>query len=192
MIVVLKRLTLFLAGSLLLGCSTILAPLTTDNDYPPGWGGLSSLGVECKALEGIYSNEGQLVGSDFTLRPSTLAAVLNFRSEAKTIYLGLKTRKVGKDGLVYTTLVAIPDGSRSEQRELSGCYCIKQTLACKVTEGFEEKHLGLRGSKNNLYLTLAKDRALIAKMQNYHSGVILSVPSGSKEQPWARFPRREK
>lgn len=192
MSVFIKRLTLFLAGSLLWGCSTILAPLTTDNDYPPGWGGLSALGAECKALEGLYSNEGQLVGSDFTIRSSSLASVLNFQSEAKTIYLGLKTRKVEKDGLVYTTLVAIPDGKTAEQREFGGCYCIKQTLACKVSEGFEEKHFGLRGTKNNLYLTLAKDRALIAKLQNYRFGVILGLPAGSRENPWARFLRKDR
>jgi hypothetical protein len=48
-------------------------------------------------------------------------------------------------------------------------------------------NFGLGGSQRNVYLSVSRDRSLIAKLQNYHADVILAIPVFGMKEPWVRF-----
>ncbi len=168
------------------GCVTVHAPLTPNKEYPPDWGELSTLGPQCKSLEGTYVNEGVVGGST---QPILLTSVLNFRSEAKTVSLTVRTRKVDQNGDSFIALVVIPEDDIANSYERDGCFCIKQTVACtQVYENYWSiPNFGLGGSQRNVYFSATRDGALIGRLQNYRADVILGIPAFRMKEPWVRF-----
>lgn len=182
-----------LTAAVFLGCVSVHAPLETDKDFPGGWGDISTLGPECKSLDGTYLNEGVVVAANGITQPLSLASVLNIHSDARTVSLKVRTRKLDQNGDGFITLSVVDDNT-SAIHELEGCYCIKQTLACtQVSETYwSVPNFGLGGSQKNVYFSMSQDRSLIAKLQNYRVDVILAIPVFGIKEPWARFNRVEK
>lgn len=180
-----------LGASVFQGCVSIHAPLEADTDYPRAWEALSTLGPECKSLEGIYLNEGVTVAANEAAQPLLLTSVLDIRSDARTVSLSVRTRRLDQNGDAFTTLRIIPDGNIAALRELEGCFCIKQTLACtQIAETYwSVPSLGFGGSQKNVYFSMARDHSLVAKLQNYHADVILAIPVFGMQEPWVRFNR---
>ena len=171
------------------GCVTVRAPLLPDKDYPRDWGALSALGPECKSLEGTYMNDGVATGIDGSTQSVSLTSVFNIRSDARTVSLGVRTRRVDQNGDAFITLQVLPDGNTAVFQELEGCFCIKQTLACtQIYETYWSiPNFGLGGSQRNVYFSMSRDRSLVAKLQNYHADMILAIPVFGMKEPWARF-----
>ena len=180
---------LLLITSVFYGCVTVRAPLVPDKDYPRDWGDLSALGPECKAIEGIYVNEGEVTSAGGSTQSLSLTSILNIRSAARVVSLRVRTRKMDQNGDAFVTLQVLPDGNTAALQELQGCFCIKQTLAC--TQIYERywsvPNFGLGGSQRNVYFSVSRDRALIGKLQNYHADVIFAIPVFGIKEPWTRF-----
>jgi len=182
---------LLLVVSISQGCVSIHAPLEADKNFPVAWGNLSTLGPECKSLEGSYANEGVTVAANGVTQSLLLTSVLNIQSDAKTVSLSVRTRRLDQNGDGFITLSVVPDGNMAAIHELQGCFCIKQTLACtQVSETYwSVPNFGLGGSQKNVYFSMSHDRSLVAKLQNYHADVILVIPVFGIKEPWARFNR---
>jgi hypothetical protein len=86
-------------------------------------------------------------------------------------------------------LEVVPDGDLSSRHELEECFCIKETLACtRISESYWSiPNFGAGGSQSNVYFSIAKDGALIAKLQNYRIDVLLGLPLYGMTEPWLRF-----
>jgi hypothetical protein len=185
---------LLLTASVFQGCVSVHAPLEADENFPSAWGVISTLGPECKSLEGTYLNEGATVTANGITQPLLLTSMLNIHSDARTVSLNVHTRKIDQNGDAFVTLRVVPNENISSMHELEGCFCIKQTLACtQVSETYwSVPNFGLGGSQKNVYISMADDRSLIAKLQNYHADVILVIPLFGIKEPWARFNRADK
>jgi len=185
---------LLLTASVFQGCVSVHAPLEADENFPYVWGDMSALGPECKFLEGTYLNEGVTVTANGITQPLFLTSMLNIHSDARTVSLNVHTRKLDQNGDAFITLRVVPDENISVIHELESCFCIKQTLACtQVSETYwSVPNFGLGGSQKNVYISMAHDRSLIAKLQNYHVDVILLIPLFGIKEPWARFNRADK
>jgi hypothetical protein len=185
---------LLVAASVSQGCVSVHAPLVADDDYPRSWGELSTLGPECKSLEGTYQNEGVATAASGVTQPLLLTSVLNIRSNARTLSLSVRTRSLDQNGDAFITLRVAPDDNIADARELEGCFCIKRTLACtQVSESYwSVPNFGLGGSQKNVYFSLLQDRSLVAKLQNYHADVILMIPVFGMREPWAMFNRADR
>lgn len=186
----LRRLGMTLcAASALQGCISIHAPLTADEDYPVAWGELIPLGPDCTSLDGTYQNSGITIDAKGVAHPVRLTAVLDIESNAPTVTLLVRTRQQDRNGDSFVTLGAVPNDSPHAIHELENCYCIRQTLACtQLNETYwSVPNFGLGGSQRNFYLALSRDRALIAKLQNYHLDIMLAIPIFGIQEPWARF-----
>lgn len=175
------------------GCVAVHAPLQPDEAYPRAWGELSALGPECKSLEGAYFNEGVYTNDNGITQPLLLTSVLNIPGAARTVNLQVHTRKLGFDGVAFSTLRVVPEGDAAGAHELQDCFCIKQTLMCSEVSksSWAVPKLGFGGSQSNIYFALSSDRSLIAKLQNYHADVILVVPLFGLQEPWARFKKAD-
>lgn len=180
---------LLLIASAMQGCVSVHAPLERDDRYPPEWGSPSALGRECKSLEGTYSDHGTVTAPHETTLPISLTSVLNIPHAAKAVALSLQTRRTDQNGDAFVTLRIALDGDASSPHEIAGCFCIRQTLACtQVSEKYWTfPNFGLGGAQRNIYFSIAPDRSLIAKLQNYHADVILGIPVFGIKEPWARF-----
>jgi hypothetical protein len=175
------------------GCVTVHAPLVTDKSYPNNWGELLELGPECKAIEGVYWNEGVTPSADGTIQPVMLTSALNLHRNAQTVSLSVRVRQFDRHGDAFVTLGVVPDNNVADLHELESCFCIKQTLACtQISETYwSVPNFGVGGEQSNIYFSISHDHSLVAKMQNYHADVILVLPVFGIKEPWVRFSRVE-
>lgn len=186
-----RRTLVLLICAVFLGCVSVRAPLVADKDFPSAWGEINQLGFECKALDGTYLNEGAVVAAEGVAQPLSLTSVLAMQSSARAVTLNVHTRKIDQNGDSFITLRVVPDEDSASMKELDGCFCIKQTLACtQVSEKYWSlPNFGFGGSQQNVYFSIASDRSLVARLQNYHADVILLIPVFGIKEPWARFER---
>jgi hypothetical protein len=141
-------------------------------------------------MTGDYDNAGNLAVTAQSTEPVLLTSVLGLPEPATSLSLTVITRKVDDSGDSLSTLEILPNGNTTARREITECFCLKQTLMCKVTESYRGvPYLSIGGSQRNVYFSLAQDGALIAKLQDYHIDVVVAVPVFGKVEPWARFPR---
>ena len=172
------------------GCVPLHAPLQREHGYPDPWPEPASLGPECQAITGTYANTGVVTAPGGVTQPVLLSGVLNLPGEATRVALAVRTRKVDQHGDTFATLEVVRDANQAERRSLDNCFCIRQTLACtQVTESYWSiPNLGAGGRQTNVYLSIARDRSLIARLQDYRADVVLTMPVFAKNEPWARFP----
>lgn len=175
------------------GCVSVYAPLTSDADYPASWAPMLGLGPECKMLTGNYDNAGTLAVTALNTEPVLLTGVLGLAEPAPRLSLAVVTRKLFRHGDSVSTLQILPNGNIAARREVEDCFCVKQTLVCKITESYRlVPYVSLGGAQRNVYFSLAQDGALTVKLQDYHIDVTLLVPVFGKTEPWARFLRTER
>lgn len=170
----------------LMGCVSLHAPLLKDAAYPADWPDLAGAGGECQGLDGTYANAGALALAAAQPQEVFLTQLLALSGNASEVSLSVKTRRLDQRGDAFSTLVVALDGDR---RELTNCFCIKQTLACTQ---LDEKYwsipnFGLGGSQSNMYLSSSTDGSLIVKLQHYHADVVLGLPLYRGTDTWARF-----
>jgi hypothetical protein len=172
------------------GCVSLHAPLVADAGYPPDWPPLAAAGPGCQGLSGRYLNAGVLAGPGGQRQPLALMALLHLKGPATVVRLDVRTRKTDAQGDTFATLVAAGDGDAAAASTLPDCFCVRQTLVCKVAQsGWSSPYVGFGASQEGLYLSLGQDGALVARLQNYHVDVVLAVPSFGLQEPWARFER---
>jgi hypothetical protein len=175
--------------AILAGCVAVHAPLRRDPSYPVDWPEPAALGPECEALAGSYSNAGVVGVAGGELHPVALAEILNVPGTARRISLAVRTRKVDRHGDTFATLDVDPEGGSAQRGSLPDCFCIRQVLACtKVTESsWRIPNLGVGGRQTNVYLSVAADGSLIARLQDYRIDVVFLLPLYGIKEPWARF-----
>lgn len=182
---------LLLGAPVFQGCVSVHAPLEAGKDYPNTWAQLETLGPECKSVDGTYLNEGVTFAADGVARPLLLTSVFDIRSDARTVSLSVRTRRLDSNGDAFITVGIVPGGDAAALREFEGCFCIRQTLACtQLAEAYWSlPYVGLGGAQKNAYFSMAHDHSLVARLQNYHADVIFGIPVFGKQEPWARFNR---
>jgi hypothetical protein len=177
----------------IVGCVSLHTPLTSDKGYPANWASIIRLGPRCKGINGDYDNAGTLAATALSNEPVLLTNVLGLAEPATRLSLAVITRNIDKNGDSQSMLEILPDGNTAARRTLEECFCIEETLMCKVTESYRGvPYISIGGSQRNVYFSLAQDGALIAKLQDYHIDVVLVAPVFGKAEPWARFPRFER
>ncbi|MGD1147297.1 MAG: hypothetical protein ABR961_05070 [Thermoanaerobaculaceae bacterium] len=180
---------LAVVGLALAGCVGVRAPLIQDAGYPGTWGAIAPLDAECRTIGATYSNAGELAVTASETRPVLLTALLEMDRPTISLTLRVEPRRVDAHGDSFVTLFVTPDGDAAAVREFKGCFCVKRALACtQVRESYwSVPNLGVGGSQRNLYLSVSRDGALVAKLQNYHVDVVLGVPLFRNSEPWVRF-----
>jgi len=172
------------------GCVSLHTPLSKDEGYPTSWGTIVPLGPECKFINGKYENHGTLAVTAQSAKPIHLTSVVGLSEPVSRLSLTVNTHKVDKNGDTISTLNVIDVDNVAAGRELKACYCLKQTLMCKVSEVSRAvPYVSIGGSQRNVYFALAQDGSLIAKLQDYHIDVVFVVPLFGMSEPWARFLR---
>ena len=141
-------------------------------------------------MNGDYDNAGTLAITAVSTESVLLTNVLGLSEPTTRLSLTVVTRKIDRNGDSLSKLKIVANGNGVPGRELEECFCVKQTLMCKVTESYRAiPYISIGGSQRNVYFSLGQDRALIAKLQDYHVDVISVVPVFGKTEPWARFLR---
>lgn len=172
------------------GCVSLHTPLTADEGYPVRWGSIVPLGQECKSMSGAYDNAGTLAITGKITKPILLTSLLGLSEPATRLSMSVVTRKLDKKGDAFSTLEILAGDDTTVRYELNECFCVKQTLMCKVAESSRAvPYVSIGGSQRNVYFSLAQDGALIAKLQDYHVDIVFVVPVFGKSEPWARFVR---
>lgn len=184
-----RRICLSAGLGVVAGCVGLQTPLQPDQSYPADWPRTSTLGPECKRIAGTYANNGILAVAGGQKQGITLLSVLNLSTPANNVTLNIFTRSMDRHGDSFSTLEVTSDLAGNGRFELADCYCIKETLACPMLSrsSWSAPYLGFGGSQKNLYLSVAQDKSLIAKLQNYRIDMISLVPLFSNSEPWARF-----
>jgi hypothetical protein len=172
------------------GCVSLHAPLQREHGYPDSRPEPASLGPECQAITRTYANTGVVTAPGGVTQPVLLSGILNVRGEATYVALAVRTRKVDEHRDTFATLEFVRDANQAERRSLDNCFCVRQTLACtQITESYWSiPNLGARGRQTNVYLSIARDRSLIARLQDYRADVVLAMPVFAMNEPWTRFP----
>lgn len=171
------------------GCVSLHAPLTEDEGYPSSWAPIVPLGPECTKMTGDYENAGTLAVTATNVVPVLLTNVLDLPEPMVRLSLKVATRKIDKNGDAFSKLTVISSGDTAPQRDFEECFCIKQSLMCKVSESYRGvPYIHAGGSQRNVYFSIAEDGALVARLQDYHIDVVGPVPVFGKTEPWARFP----
>ncbi len=185
------RICLLATASVIPGCVMPPMSLQSDQAYPSEWSRVSTLGRECRAIAGTYANEGVLAAAGGQKQAVTLMRALELKLNADHVTLDIQTRRPDRNGDTFATLGVASDLDGEPRRELSNCFCIRETLACpQVSQSsWSFPNVGIGASQTNVYLSVAEDGSLIAKLQNYHLDVILVVPVYGDVEPWARFER---
>jgi hypothetical protein len=181
-----------LLGPLMLtaGCASLYMPLSADEGYPTSWGAIVPLGQECKSMSGEYDNAGTVAIDAQSTMSILLTNVLGLPESTTRLSIIVVTQKLDKYGDAFSTLEVRASDDTTVGRELKECFCVKQTLMCKVTESYRVvPYVSIGGSQRNVYFSLAHDGALIAKLQDYHIDVVFVVPFYGRSEPWARFVR---
>lgn len=184
-----------LLGPLMLttGCASLYMPLTADEGYPAGWGTIVPLGQECRSMSGEYDNTGTVAINGQSMASVFLTNVLGLPESATRLSITVITQRRDKDGDSLSTLEVRASDDAAVRRELKECFCVKQTLMCKVAESYRAiPYVSIGGAQRNVYFSLAHDGALIAKLQDYHIDVVFVVPVYGKRESWARFVRSKR
>lgn len=191
----LKHIALLLVITAVMGCAMMKPPLQRDHKYPDGWQDISSLGPECRGLEGVYSNEGVLFDSKGGMKTVQLTDILPVKVEGKpeNIYVKAVTQRIDSNGDTIAKLEIHVDNEKNHLKKNQECeaYCIKEALffVSKI-DGFAIPYLGLYGKQQNVWLTQDKDGTLVAKIWDYGVGFLAIVPLYKHPfYKWARFER---
>ncbi len=167
------------------GC---ISPLVPDKHYPVSWGNISTLGAECKAIEGTYQNAGFIKTEDAQIGETTLTSLLLLPLKAQSVSLYTHTRRLDSRGDAFVTLRIVPDEQSASYIEFDDCFCVKENLVCP---GHGSSHgaspVGIVAGGSNFFFSVAEDRSLIVKRDDVAAGLILIVPFRISEKSWGRF-----
>ncbi len=188
-----KLTALIVVVLLVTGCASGRPPLQRDETYPAEWPDLSSLGPECKVLDGIYANDGIATDTSGATHNIVLQNLLIGGSQtgAKALSLKVVTRRVDAHKDTFATLtIAVADDVSSESDE-TDCYCVKQRLMCQIASGGGGgiPFLIMGATQIDIWLTKATDGSLLVKIWDTTVGLIVVVPYYSQSSGWARFKR---
>ncbi len=182
-----------LAVMLLAGCAMTKPPLQRDQGYPAEWPDISSLGAECKGLDGTYANQGTVIDRKGIPRTILLTSILLKESPAEVTSISLKvvTKKGRPDQNTFAKLLISFGEQNAKEGKLSDCFCIQHTLSCpNVASSYSGfPYLGLVSYQQSVWLTKATDGSLVAKIWDCTTGVVVVVPFYKQSYVWARFTR---
>ena len=119
--------------------------------------------------------------------------ILNVPGTARRISLAVRTLEVDRHGDTFAALDLDPQSGTAQRGSQRDRSCFRQVPACtKVTESsWRIPNFGIGGRQTNVYLSVAEDGSLIARLQDYHIDVILLLPLYGMQEPWARFTASE-
>jgi hypothetical protein len=199
-------------GLMAAGCGTMKAPLKSDRMYPSDWPDISSLGTECKDLNGTWIDEGTVVDEKGNLTPVLLSSLFfgNVSTKSGILSLNVITKKLdsNQDSIASLEMVMGTDNKHAPleshagnpfiRKELEPCYCIQGTFLAISDVPLEGPNIlgwaylfrvGFAGGQMNVWFTKATDGSLIVKVDEHIAGMILIVPFHTQSSTWARFTR---
>jgi len=184
-------------AALLAGCETTKPPLPGDEAYPTDWPGISSLGKECRNLDGLYANEGVVAAPPGVQEAILLTSILPRRvnrqfTKTNCVALKVHTRKTARNGTdTFATLEISIKDEPDYYYEHKECYCIGQAFFYSAGQWGGAFPGWMGGGQMNVWLTSSEDGSLIAKIWHYNTGVAVVVPYYKQNYVWARFNRME-
>jgi hypothetical protein len=149
---------------------------------------MSSLGLDCKDLDGTYDNEGVVAGADAAHRTIFLTSILPVKSQVKgktNVSIRVATRKTDSKHDTFAILRVTTEGEKEYPVELRDCYCVKGALFYSPSQWFVP--ILVTGGQRNVWLTKASDGSLIAKVWDYKVGLAVWPPIYNHDYVWARF-----
>ncbi len=190
-----KLTALFVVVLLVTGCAAGRPPLQRDETYPAEWPDISSLGPECKGLDGIYANDGITTDISYTTHNQTITLhnllIKPLRTGVKAVSLKVVTRRVDANKDSFATLMVAAADDVSSESDETDCHCVKQRLFCRAVGGSigAVPFLYAGWSQVNVWLTKATDGSLLVKIGHFLAGHFLVLPIYKQSSEWARFKR---
>lgn len=197
--IVFKIAVLLAFATLGAGCTMHVPPLQRDEHYPAQWPDISSLGLECKDLDGAYANEGIVAAAGVEQQTILLSSVIlrggttresKPLKEAKALSLKVATQNKDSQQTTLATLEVNVYGQQYNSAKLQG-FCVKQAFAIPAVSGSSGglPYIGFFAEQRNVWLNKANDGSLIAKVWDIDVGLVLVVPYHHQDYVWARFQR---
>lgn len=184
-----RNVTLVAPLMFMAGCVSLRVPLPEAEGYPASWAPIAPLDPECTKMTGDYENAGTLAVTAANTVPVLLTDILGLPEPAARLSLKVANRRTDRNGDSLSRLTVISGDDTAPRGDLEECFCIKQSLMCKVSESYRGvPYIHAGGSQRNVYFAIAEDGALVARLQDYHIDVVGPVPLFGKTEPWARFP----
>jgi hypothetical protein len=188
-----------IAACLALGLSGCYAPLQREHGYPADWPEPLALSKGFPEIDGTYANHGALSSNEGVLGEITLASLIPQRwtfgqpKEAVpnppcTDCVVLRMRPGAGWGPLPKMRATLP--GPEEAREFDVEVATEKDVLLYLLEGSGSGGgFFFSSSQTRVFLTVAADRSLIAKIHSEDAGLIVVVPYYSTKYTWARFER---
>ena len=191
---------LVIAASFAVGLSGCYQPLKREHGYPADWPEPLALSQGFPEIDGTYANHGTLLSPEGVLGEITLSSLIPQRwtfgqpkdpvsNPPCTDCVVLRVRAGTKKWNPYPTMRATlpgPQAAREFDVELG---TQKDTLLYVLEQYGDGGGYFFAGGQTRVFLTVAADRSLIAKIHSEDAGLIIVLPYYSGKYAWARFER---
>ena len=175
-------------------------PMQPDHGYPANWPALTALSQGYPELDGTYANQGLAFSEEGGTMPITLASLIPqptpFGEPKKTVpsldcgdCVSLRLLPSTSQWHPYPTLRATLPGSEGARVFDVETYRDVDALLYLLELSGDDFVIGLGHEQTRVFLTVAKDRSLIAKIYTESGGLVLIVPYHFADYTWARFER---
>jgi len=190
---------LVIVACLALGLSGCYAPLQREHGYPTDWPDPLALSKGFPEIDGTYANHGALSSNEGVLGEITLTSLIPQRwtlgqpKEAVpnppcTDCVVLRMRPGGRWDHLPTMRATLPGPEEAREFDVE-VGTEKDVLLYLLESRSDSAAYILISSQTRVFLTVAADRSLIAKIHSEDGGLIVAVPYYSTKYIWARFER---
>ena len=188
-----------IAACLALGLSGCYAPLAREHGYPGDWPEPLALSKGFPEIDGTYANHGTLSSSEGVLGEITLASLIpqrrTFGQPEGTVpnppcadCVVLRMRAGTKWNPLPKMRATLPGVEDARQFDVEVATDEDVLLYLLEVSGSGGGFLS-GSSQTRVFLTVAEDRSLIAKIHSEDAGLVVVVPYYSGKYAWARFER---
>lgn len=195
-----SRSQLVIAACLLLGLSGCYAPLEREHGYPADWPEPLPLSKGFPEIDGTYANRGTLFSTEGGPGEIALADLIPQRWTFGTPKGGMRAPNPPcadcvvlrmQPGTKWNPLpklrATLPD--TDEAREFDVEVASDEGVLLYLLQSSSSGGLLFGSSQTRVFLAVAADRSLIAKIHNEDAGLVVIVPYHSAKYAWARFER---
>lgn len=193
------RRALVVAACLAVGLCGCYSPLKRDHGFPVEWPEPLALSKGLAEINGTYANQGTVFSSESGFGQISLASLIPQRwtfgqpkGGAPNPPCGncvvLRIRPGSKWNPLPTLRATIPGGEQAREFDVDIASDENVVLYLLTGSGSGGGVVG-GTSQTRVFLTVAADRSLIAKIHGEDAGLIVIIPYYSAKYAWARFER---
>jgi hypothetical protein len=189
---------LFVATFLILGLGGCYQPLTRNHGYPADWPDPLALSEGFPEIDGTYANHGTLYSQDGVAGEITLTSLIPQRwtfgqpknpvPNPPCIDCVVLRMRPGSKWNPYPKMRATLPGPQ-EARAFDVDAGTQRDALLYLLEQYGGGGIPFSSAQTRVFLTVAADGSLIAKIHSEDAGLIVIVPYYSAKFAWARFER---